>query len=386
MFPVITREALEQREERIFAPCAVQGRLSRGRRHPEASHPHRTEFQRDRDRIVHSTAFRRLEYKTQVFVYHEGDHYRNRLTHSLEVAVLGRTLARMLQLNEDLVEGIALAHDLGHPPFGHSGEQILNNLMGEYGGFEHNRQSLRVVEVIEHRYSSFRGLNLSWETREGIAKHVTEYDLPDGDDYGPARFPSLEAQVVCLADEIAYTNHDLDDGLSSGLISLRTLREVPLWEEHYREAEDRLAGESFRVICFATIRRLIDLLIGDTARTTLSRLGELGIASPDDAREAESLIVGLSEGVSRPFQELKNYLHENLYRHYKVRLMAVKAERILTELFALYVSDHTLLPSKLRVHLEGDSPERLICDYLAGMTDRYAIREYRKMFDVNEGV
>jgi dGTPase len=382
---VITREALEEREEKIFAPWAVRGRLSRGRRYPEASHPYRTEFQRDRDRIVHSTAFRRLEYKTQVFIYHEGDHYRNRLTHSLEVAVLGRTLARMLQLNEDLVESVALAHDLGHSPFGHSGEQVLNDLMREHGGFEHNRQSLRVVEVIEHRYPSFRGLNLSWETREGIAKHVTEYASPSSSDYGPARFPSLEAQIVCLADEIAYTNHDLDDGLSSGLISLRTLKEVPLWEEHYREAEKLLAGESFRLICSATIRRLINLLIEDTARTTLGRLEEMGIASPDDAREAPSLIVGLSEEVRRPFQGLKDYLHENLYRHYKVRLMAVKAERILTRLFALYVSDRTLLPSRLRAHIEGDTPERFICDYLAGMTDRYAIREYRKMFDIGEG-
>lgn len=385
MLPVIEREALEEREEETLAPYAVRGRLSRGRRYPEESHPYRTEFQRDRDRIIHSTAFRRLEYKTQVFIYHEGDHYRNRLTHSLEVAVLGRTLARMLQLNEDLVESIALAHDLGHSPFGHSGEHVLNDLMGEHGGFEHNRQSLRVVDVIEHRYPSFRGLNLSWETREGIAKHVTEYDSPSPSDFGPARFPSLEAQVVCLADEIAYTNHDLDDGLSSGLISLRTLGEVPIWGEHYREAESALAGESFRMICFATIRRLINLLIEDTGRTTLSRLGGTDITSPDDVREAESLIVGLSEAVSSPFQELKDYLHENLYRHYKVRLMAVKAERILTGLFALYVSDQTLLPSRLRAHLEGDTPERLICDYLAGMTDRYAIREYRKVFDVNEG-
>jgi dGTPase len=385
VLPVITREALEEREEQTCAPCAVRGRLSRGRRHAEASHPYRTEFQRDRDRIVHSTAFRRLEYKTQVFVYHEGDHYRNRLTHSLEVAVLGRTLARMLQLNEDLVESIALAHDLGHPPFGHSGELVLNDLMREHGGFEHNRQSLRVVEVIEHRYPSFRGLNLSWETREGIAKHVTEYDSPDDDDYGPARFPSLEAQVVCLADEIAYTNHDLDDGLSSRLISLRTLKEVPFWEENYREAESLLPGESFRLICSATIRRLINLLVEDAGRTTSKRLGEMGIASPDDAREAASLVVGLSEEVTRLFQGLKDYLHENLYRHYKVRLMAVKAERILTRLFALYVSDQTLLPCRLRVYLEGDTPERLICDYLAGMTDRYAIREYRKMFDIGEG-
>jgi dGTPase len=385
VLPVITRELLEEREDRIFAPYAVRGRLSRGRRYPEESHPHRTEFQRDRDRIVHSTAFRRLEYKTQVFVYHEGDHYRNRLTHSLEVAVLGRTLARMLQLNEDLVESIALAHDLGHPPFGHSGEQVLDDLMREYGGFEHNRQSLRVVEVVEHHYPFFRGLNLSWETREGIAKHVTEYDSPAVADYGPAQFPSLEAQVVCLADEIAYTNHDLDDGLSSGLISLRTLREVPLWEEQYREAESRLAGESYRLICFATIRRMINLLIEDAGRTTLGRLEDMGIASPDGAREAASLVVGLSDEVSRPFQDLKGYLHENLYRHYKVRHMGVEAERILTKLFALYVSDQTLLPSRLRIHLERDTPERLICDYLAGMTDRYAIREYRRMFEVGKG-
>ena len=282
MMALNTRERLEEREELLLAPWASRSRESRGRRHPEAEPSHRTAFQRDRDRIIHATSFRRLEYKTQVFIYHEGDHYRNRLTHSLETAQIGRSLARMLGLNEDLVEAVALAHDLGHPPFGHAGERVLDGMMREWGGFEHNRQSLRVVEVIEHRYPGFRGLNLTWEAREGLAKHRTDFDAPDPASTRPARLPSLEAQVVNLADEIAYTAHDLDDGITSELISFRALHEAPLWEECYREAEAPAPGEPARLLCAGAIRSLIG-----TARRRLRRgdaRGDRGAGHPPPRR------------------------------------------------------------------------------------------------------
>jgi dGTPase len=381
-----SREHREEIEQAPLAPYASLASLGRGRRHEEEEHPHCTPYQRDRDRIIHSNAFRRMEYKTQVFVYYEGDHYRNRLSHSLEVAVVGRSLARRLRLNEDLIESVALAHDLGHSPFGHSGERVLDDMMREWGGFEHNRQSLRVVEIIEHRYPRFRGLNLTWEVREGMAKHSSEYDEPLDQDYGPGRLPSVEAQVVNLADEIAYTNHDLDDGLNSGLLSLRGLMEVPLWGDQYREAEKTFAGEGFRQVCYATIRRLVNLLVEDVAQKTLEHIRAMKVGSPDDAREADLPVVTLSEDLEEKFKELKRFLHENLYRHYQVRRMAVKAERILRDLFILYSSDQTLLPTNLRIHLAQHAPERVICDYLAGMTDRYAIREYRKLFNLEENI
>jgi len=353
---VKTREFQEELERDRLASWACSAGASRGRKHSEEEHPYRTAYQRDRDRIIHSNAFRRLEYKTQVFIYHEGDHYRNRLTHSLEVAVVGRTLARMLQLNEDLVETIALAHDLGHSPFGHPGERVL------------------------------RGLNLTWEAREGLAKHTTEYDAPAEDGYAPGKYPSLEAQVVCLADEIAYTNHDLEDGLASGLLSPRSLRDVPLWDDAYGRAEKELAGATSRQLGYAAIRRLINLLIEDVGGTTLANVAALGIESPDDARVAPRLTVALGEKRDQGFRELKRFLFENLYRHHRVRRMAVKAEKILRELFTVFNADPQLLPSNVRVHVEGHSPERVICDYIAGMTDRYAIREYRKLFSPEENM
>jgi len=383
---VRTRELQEEAEESGLARWACRSAESRGRKHPEEEPPYRTPYQRDRDRIVHCNAFRRLEYKTQVFVYHEGDHYRNRLTHSLEVAVVGRTLARMLRLNEDLVETIALAHDLGHSPFGHSGERVLNEMMTPWGGFEHNRQSLRVVEIIEHRYPGFRGLNLTWEVREGIAKHITEYDSPVEEGYGPGVYPSLEAQVVCLADEIAYTNHDLEDGLASGLLSVHALKDVPLWSEVLEEAEKDLPGGTPRHLGYAAIRRLVSLLTRDVARITLASVGELSFETSDDARTASRLAVSLSEGREQEFKELKRYLFENLYRHHRVRRMAVKAEKILRELFAAFTTDPQLLPTGVKAHLTGHSTERVICDYIAGMTDRYAIGEYRKLFSPEENL
>jgi len=379
-----TRERLEEREDLLLAPWASRSRESRGRRHPEAEPSHRTAFQRDRDRIIHATAFRRLEYKTQVFIYHEGDHYRNRLTHSLETAQIGRSLARMLALNEDLIETVALAHDLGHPPFGHAGERVLDGMMREWGGFEHNRQSLRVVEIIEHRYPRFRGLNLSWEAREGLAKHHTDFDTTDSSEYAPGVLPSLEAQVVNLADEIAYTAHDLDDGITSELISFRSLHEAPLWEECFREAEAAAPGEPARLMCAGAIRGLIGLLVADCAVATLGALEELGIRCPDEARTATRQACCFSPAMATRFQELKDFLNRTLYHHYRVRRMEVKAERVLSELFSAYVDDPDLLPPGFRIHVDCSSPERIICDYLAGMTDRYSIREYQKLFDLSE--
>jgi dGTPase len=382
---LVDRGRLEEREDLQLAPFASRSRASRGRRHPEREASHRTAFQRDRDRIIHATSFRRLEYKTQVFIYHEGDHYRNRLTHSLETAQIGRSLARMLGLNEDLVEAISLAHDLGHPPFGHAGERVLDGAMRDKGGFEHNRQSLRIVEVIEHRYQAFRGLNLTWETREGLAKHRTDFDVPDPAEYRPGALPSLEAQVANLADEIAYTAHDLDDGINSELISFRALQEAPLWEGCYQEAEDAGPGEPARLLCAGAIRSLIGKLVSACAAETLAAIGELGIGSPDDARAAPRAAVGLGPRLGADFAALKEFLSRNLYHHYRVRRMEVKAERILGELFSSYVDDQELLPPTFRAHIGGAAPpERIICDYLAGMTDRYAIREYQKLFDLTE--
>jgi dGTPase len=387
VLPVIglnTRERLEEREDILLAPWACRSSSSRGRRHPEPEPSHRTAFQRDRDRIIHATSFRRLEYKTQVFIYHEGDHFRNRLTHSLETAQISRSLARTLDLNEDLTEAVALAHDLGHPPFGHAGERVLDGLMRGVGGFEHNRQSLRVVEIIEHRYPGFRGLNLTWEAREGLAKHHTDYDAPGGGEYGPGALPALEAQVVNLADEIAYTTHDLDDGITSELISFRSLHEAPLWEECYREAELAAPGEPARLLCAGAIRGLIGRLVSDCAAATLAALEELGVRSPDAARTAPRTAVCLSAGMAGQFRELKGFLRRTLYHHYRVRRMEVKAERVISELFKAYADDPDLLPPGFRAHIDGESPERIICDYLAGMTDRYSIREYQKLFDLSE--
>lgn len=384
MLSLNSRRQLEEREELLLAPWASLSRESRGRRHPEAEPPYRTAFQRDRDRIIHSTSFRRLEYKTQVFVYHEGDHYRNRLTHSLETAQIGCSLARMLGLNEDLVETVSLAHDLGHPPFGHAGERVLDGMMRQWGGFEHNRQSLRVVEVIEHRYPGFRGLNLTWEAREGLAKHHTGFDTPDPGDYAPGSHASLEAQIVNLADEIAYTAHDLDDGINSEIISFRSLSEAPLWVDCFREAEEAAPGEPARMLCAGAVRGLIGRLVSDCAEATLAALERLGIRSPDEARTAAHPTACFSPAVAEQFQALKGFLSRTLYHNHRVRRMEIKAERVLNELFCAYVDDPDLLPPGFRAHINGTAPERIICDYLAGMTDRYSIREYQKLFDFTE--
>ncbi|MBX6317246.1 deoxyguanosinetriphosphate triphosphohydrolase [Pigmentiphaga sp.] len=374
----------------VLAPYAADPAATRGRRHPEPSPQGRTEFQRDRDRIIHSNAFRRLEYKTQVFVNHEGDLFRTRLTHSLEVAQIARSVARNLGLNEDLVEAISLAHDLGHTPFGHAGQDELNACMREFapgsGGFEHNLQSLRVVDELEERYGDFNGLNLCFETREGILKHCSLSRAAQLGDVGE-RFlnrtqPSLEAQLTNLSDEIAYNNHDIDDGLRSGLITLEQMRQVKIFDRHYAEVVARYPGLAERRAITETVRRMINTLIIDLTETTAARIAEHKPASIDDVRQAPPL-VGFSAEIRAEADELKQFLRDNLYRHYRVLRMTTKAKRILRDLFKAFLDDPRLLPPQYQSRASVDQA-RAIADYIAGMTDRYAIKEHRRLFLVND--
>ena len=380
-----TRSILEDLEDRSLAPYGFRSRDSRGRVYPQDEPGYRTSFQRDRDRILHATPFRRLEYKTQVFVNDEGDYYRTRLTHTLEVAQIGRTLARALGANEDLVEAVCLAHDLGHPPFGHSGETILNQLMADHGGFDHNKQSLRIVEKLECRYPTFAGLNLTWEVREGIVKHETEYDVADARRYDPDKLGALEAQLANPADELAYTAHDLDDGLRSGMLAPEELDSVAWWVF----LKENLAwdGRGFdRLWRHRMVRRLVGLLVTDTIEATAQRIAETGVASPDDVRSLAENVVSASPETRAMTRELKHFLYEHLYRHPRVMRMQIKAERILTALFEAYLAEPGQLPREEQAKLEERSLHRVICDYIAGMTDRYALQEYAKMFDPQERV
>ncbi len=367
-----------------LAPYAALSATSRGRRFREDTPVGRSEFQRDRDRIIHSTAFRRLEYKTQVFVNHEGDLFRTRLTHSLEVAQIGRTIARNLRLDEDLVEAIALAHDLGHTPFGHAGQDELNGCMKGYGGFEHNLQSLRVVDMLEERYAEFDGLNLTFETREGILKHCSQQNArlvgEVGERFLHDKRPSLEAQVTNLADEIAYNNHDVDDGLRSGLITLEQLAEVSLFARHLKIARDIYPDLADRRLIHETVRRMINTLALDLIGQSTQNINAVTPRSIDDVREAQSLIA-FSSALREEQQELKRFLRAQLYRHYRVMRMSSKARRIIRELFLTFLDDIRLLPPQFQKKAEQDKP-RAIADYIAGMTDRYAIREYRRLFAI----
>ncbi len=368
-----------------LAPWAQSARSSRGRRWPEAEHSYRSPYQRDRDRIVHSRAFRRLEYKTQVFVNHEGDHYRTRLTHSLEVSQIGRTVARALRLNEDLVESLALVHDLGHTPFGHLGEEVLDRALAEHGGFNHNRQTLRIVEWLEERYASFPGLNLTWEAREGIAKHSGPIDpsrAPEFAEYEPGRQPPLEAQILDLVDEIAYNHHDIDDGLESGLLDAGLLaREVPLFGEAYRTARSDLPAADDRQVHAAALRALIDELVSDLIRTTAERVSDARVRDVEGVRSQREPLAGLSERVAARNRELKAFLRERLYRHPRIERMKDKARRILEALFERYLENPRLLSEEVRRRMESDGAHRAIADFIAGMTDRYAADEYRRLFD-----
>lgn len=374
--------------ERHLAPYAAHSSNSRGRRFEETPSSTRTEFQRDRDRIIHSTGFRRLEYKTQVFVNHEGDLFRTRLTHSLEVAQIARSIGRNLRLNEDLIEAISLAHDLGHTPFGHAGQDALHACMRDYGGFEHNLQSLRVVDELEQHYAAFDGLNLMFETREGILKHCSLTNARQLGDVGQ-RFiektqPTLEAQLANLADEIAYNNHDIDDGLRSGLITTSQLDELDLYARQRREVENIYPGLVGKRAVHETLRRMINALIVDVISASQECILQRHPHDLSEVRNGPPLIC-FSNPMRIDATQLKRFLHENLYRHYRVNRMTSKARRIITELFAAFMAEPILLPPDYQLAPgSGLAQARKVADYIAGMTDRYAMREYRRLFSVDE--
>jgi dGTPase len=371
--------------ESHLQPYAQRSADSRGRRHPESEHRYRTIFQRDRDRIIHCRAFRRLEYKTQVFVNHEGDHFRTRLTHSIEVSQIGRTVARYLGLNEDLVESLALSHDLGHTPFGHLGEQVLDELLADHGGFNHNRQSLRIVERLEERYTAFPGLNLSWEVREGIAKHSDPKDAasaPEFAEYEPDLLAPLEAQMIDLVDEIAYNHHDIDDGLESGLLDMDDLAEsVPLFGEPLHSGRNRNPAADPRRLRTEALSGLINALASDLIGTTRSNIREAGVGSVQDVRQAGRALASLSPEVRSSNEVLKRYLQEKLYRHHRIERMMDKARRILVALYERYLENSRLLPDDTRGKIATEGLHRTIADYIAGMTDRYATEEYLRLYD-----
>ncbi|HEX2696235.1 MAG TPA: deoxyguanosinetriphosphate triphosphohydrolase [Anaerolineales bacterium] len=377
------RQKLEELEDKSLAPYGVRSKDTKGRAYLDDEPEYRTTFQRDRDRIVHTTAFRRLEYKTQVFINFEGDYFRTRLTHTLEVAQIGRTLARALGANEDLVEAICLAHDLGHSPFGHSGEVALARLMKDFGGFDHNKQSLRIVTELEQRYPEFPGLNLTWEVREGMVKHESEYDISDARDFDPALRGNLETQICNVADEMAYTTHDLDDGLRSGTITPEMLDGIALWEilrQTFNWSGPMLDDlERHRMI-----RQLVGMMVTDMIEATDGRLKDSGAKSALDIQKLKTNVIGYSEDMQRRNRELKDFLYKNMYSHYRVVRMAVKAERVISDLFNAYKAEPTILPDTVQVFIDKRGLERTICDYIAGMTDRYAIEEHQKLFNPQE--
>ena len=381
------REELERREELFLSPWAMLSGRSRGRAWPEEEHRYRTAYQRDRDRIIHTTAFRRLEYKTQVFVYSEGDHYRNRLTHSIEVAQIGRTLARGLGCNEDLTEAICLGHDLGHPPFGHVGEETLNALMQGSGGYDHQKQTYRILTELERRYVEHPGLNLTYEVLEGVVKHDTDYDIVDASAYHPEERGTLECQLSNFADEIAYNTSDLDDGLRSGILDPFAVAELRI----ARRVLDSL-GESHRSdlskapLRYRFIRRLVGMEVDDVLTATSRRLEAHGVTSLESLRALPANVAGYSDEKLPLNAELKRFLYENFYRHFRVVRMAVKAERLIRDLFESYIAQPAQLPPETQGRLRDsdDSLQRTVCDYIAGMTDRYAILEHKRLYDPEE--
>ena len=378
---IFTRQQLEELEDQYLAPYAIRSKDSKGRQHPEDEPDYRTVFQRDRDRILHTTAFRRLEYKTQVFINYEGDYYRTRLTHTLEVAQIGRSVARALGANEDLVETICLAHDLGHPPFGHSGERELSRLMVDHGGFDHNRHSFRIVTKIENRYPEFDGLNLTWEVLEGIVKHETEYDVSDSKDFDPELRGHLEAQITNAADELAYTAHDLDDGLRSGLITPDQLAGVSLWEVINESIGRRRSDPLDDLTRHRLIRRLIGIEVTDLVQSIDRMIRRSGIRTVEDLQKLPYNVVGVSEDMHRRNRELKDFLYSHLYNHYRVMRMSVKAEKTISDLFNAYLSEPAILPAQYHQTIDENGLEQTICYYIAGMTDRFAIDEHQKLFD-----
>jgi len=374
-------------DKTYLADYAMKEEFSQGRKFKEEKHSYRNIYQRDRDRIIHSAAFRRLEYKTQVFVYNEGDYYRTRLTHTLEVAQIARTIAKALRLNEDLVEAIALAHDLGHAPFGHAGEEALNVLMKNHGGFNHNRQALRIVDLLEERYPDFKGLNLAWEVREGIAKHTTKYDKETKiKEFATNKMPTLEAQVVDIADEIAYDNHDLDDGITSGLIKETSLTSLELWKETNLRIQKQFGILNPKIKKYQMIKFLIDRSVSDLIEETQKNIKLLKITTLRDVRNSKIKIVSFSREMSEKRKQLRAFLLDNLYKHYRVIRMADKARRFIKDLFKIYIKMPSILPTEYQSKLKNGNKYVVICDYIAAMTDRYALDEHKKLFDPNTQV
>ena len=375
-----------------LAPYAAHDEQSRGRQHPEPAPAYRSEYQRDRDRIVHSTAFRRLVYKTQVFVNHEGDLYRTRLTHSLEVAQIARTVARALKLNEVLSEAICLAHDLGHTPFGHAGQDALNECMTDFGGFEHNLQSLRVVDELEEHYAEFDGLNLTFECREGILKHCSYSNALKlgslGERFINRRQPGLEAQLANFADEIAYNNHDVEDGIRAGLITVEELKSVPLFDQYHSAVRAKYPNLAGRRLVYEILRRVINHLVSDLIDSSAERLRAAGVASIAEVRSQPAALIGFSPGTRELNQGLKSFLRTNLYKHYKVQRMTSKARRVVRELFESFFADPSLMPGRAAGGREAPNGPvgraRAVAEYIAGMTDRYAILEHARLFDPSE--
>ena len=380
---MIKRIDLEKLESTTLAPYAMKSGESLGRQHLEEEHQYRTRFQRDRDRIIHTSAFRRLEYKTQVFVYHEGDYYRTRLTHSLEVAQIARSICKSLQLNEDLAESVALSHDLGHPPFGHTGQDVLNRLMKDHGGFEHNKQSLRIVKLLEKRYPEFDGLNLTWEVLEGICKHTKDEENPITSVEG-ARYPSLEGQIADFADGIAYNAHDLDDGITSDLLDLDQLRKVALWKENEDRFDENYSGLDFKLKKYQVVRGIINELVTDLCEATLKNIESHGVKNVDEVRRAPTRMAAFTKGVAEKNKELKKFLHKNMYSHRKVLRMEFKADLTLDGIFAAYTKMPELLPESILKNESHGTLERRICDYVSGMTDRYALNEHKNLYSSNE--
>ena len=380
---MITRFDLEKLESNTLAPFAVKSGESQGRQYQEEEHQYRTRFQRDRDRIIHTSAFRRLEYKTQVFVYHEGDYYRTRLTHSLEVAQIARSICKSLQLNEDLAESVALSHDLGHPPFGHTGQDVLNRLMKDHGGFEHNKQSLRILKLLEKRYPEFDGLNLTWDVLEGICKHTKDEENPITSAEG-VKYPSLEAQIADFADGIAYNAHDLDDGITSNLLDLDQLRKVALWKENEDRFDKKYSGLDFKLKKYQVVRSIINELTTDLRDATSKNIEDHKVTSVDEVRRAPVRMATFGKEVAEKNKELKKFLHKNMYSHRKVLRMEFKAGLTLDGIFAAYTKIPGLLPESVLKNEAHGTLERRMCDYVSGMTDRYALNEHKNLYSSDE--
>ena len=367
-------------EDRALASYGMRSQDSRGRAYPDKEPQYRTSFQRDRDRVIHTSAFRRLEYKTQVFIYFEGDYFRTRLTHTLEVAQIGRTIARALGANEDLIEAICLAHDLGHAAFGHSGETTLKQLMVDHGGFDHNRQSLRIVTELEQRYPNFPGLNLTWEVREGMVKHETEYDVSDAAGFNPELRGNLEAQIANVADELAYTTHDLDDGLRSGMLETGMPADLELW----KTVVNSVGWEGTRLDDLTRhrlIRRLVGILVSDVVDATSKRIKQSQAKNPMDIQKLPENVIGYGNEIAVHNRQLKSFLFDNLYNHPRVMRMEMRARRVLTSLFGAYEKQPKILPTEVQAYIDDRGLHRTICDYIAGMTDRFAIQEHARLFD-----